>query len=72
MMGHENIIEKFIERIEYELDELMVDICEFGMTDFVQGEGYGYIICLEILKSLLPELSEILDYDIENKYKDIL
>jgi len=71
-MKKENIIEKFIERIKYELDELMLDINESCMTDFAQGEGYGYIISLEMLKSLLPKPSSLLDYDIENKYKDIL
>jgi len=72
MMGHENIIEKFIEQVEYELGELTFDIRKTGMTEFAQGEGYGYIISLEMLKSLLPESSTLIDYDIENKYKDIL
>jgi len=71
-MKKENIIEKFIELIEYELDELMLDINESGMTDFARGEGYGFVICLEIAKLVLSKSSSLLDYDIETKYKGIL
>lgn len=68
----EVIIAKFICRIECELDGLVSDMREFGMTAFVQGEGYGYITCLEILQSLMPKPNTLLNYDIEAKYRDIL
>jgi len=71
-MEVKEIITKMKELIENELDDLMSDICERGMIDFAQGEGYGYIISPEMLKSLLPESSTLIDYDIEGKYKDIL
>jgi len=71
-MERENVIEKFIERVEYELDELSFDIRETGMTDFAQGEAYGFIICLEILQPLLPKPRTLLNYDIEDKYKEWL
>lgn len=71
-MKNEEIIMEFINLVEYELDELMLDINESGMTDFLRGEGYGFIVCLEMLKLLLSESASLLNYDIEDKYKKIL
>lgn len=68
----EKIIAELVSFIEDALGELISDMRECGMTDFGQGEGYGYIICLERLKDLLPKSDTLLNYNIEEKYEYLI